>query len=67
MSEKNLRIERDPSSLLYRIKWEGGGQIPDLLQGQYTSVAKAEEQIARWKSQTSRTPAVSVAPQKERK
>lgn len=67
MSEKNLRIERDQKTLLYRIKWEGGGQLPDLLQGQYTSVAKAEEQIARWKSQTSRTPAVRVSPQKENK
>lgn len=59
MSEKQLLIEQAPGSTLLRIRWGGGGQIPAMLAGQFTSVRAAEEQIALWKDQTKRTPDVA--------
>lgn len=59
MSEKQLLIEQAPGSTLLRIRWEGGGQVPALLSGQFTSVKAAEDQIALWKDQTKRAPEVA--------
>jgi hypothetical protein len=59
MSEKKLLIEKEPGSTLFRIRWEGGGQVPALLAGGFTSVKFAEEQIALWKEQTQRTTEVA--------
>lgn len=55
MTEKTLRIERDPASTLWRIKWDNGGELPSELGGAYTSPVVAQARIDAWKAQNVRT------------
>ena len=48
--EKGFKIERANNSMLWEIKFEGGGQIPNALTGLYTSKRDAEQAIARFQS-----------------
>lgn len=65
---KNLRIESDPGSALVRIAFEGGGEVPDMLKGLYTSPADAQRAIEVWKASGGRDVEVKVqADEDERK
>lgn len=55
MTEKTLRIEREPASTLWRIKWDNGGELPPELVGAYTSPTIAQAHIDAWKAKNTRT------------
>jgi hypothetical protein len=45
-SDKALRIyQSDVNYTLYEIRWEGGGQVPAVLKGQFTSPSLAQKKI----------------------
>lgn len=46
---RSLRIEKVPSTTLYCIKWNGGGEVPADLSGYYTTTGAAQEAINIWK------------------
>jgi hypothetical protein len=48
-NERSLRIEKVPASTLVRIAWNGGGEVPQSLQGSFTSHAAARQAIEVWK------------------
>ncbi len=51
MSEKRtLRIEKVPATSLLCIRWNGGGEVPAMLSGNYTSHAAAKQAIKVWQS-----------------
>ena len=43
---KSYRLVRDVN--LYRIEWEGGGQLPKALSGRYTSAKEANKAITEY-------------------
>lgn len=45
---KTLEIEGVPNSALVRIKWQGGGELPAELRGNFTSASYAKARIAEW-------------------
>jgi hypothetical protein len=47
---KNFRIDPVPSSSLVSIAFEGGGEVPDVLKGHYTTPAAAKIAIEVWKA-----------------
>lgn len=47
---RSLRIERVPATTLVCIKWNGGGEVPALLSGNYTSHAAAKQAIVSWQA-----------------
>lgn len=51
---RSLRIEKVPATTLYCIKWNGGGEVPAMLSGNYTSQHAAKLAIAVWKSTADR-------------
>jgi hypothetical protein len=57
---KRLRVEQVPGNTLLRFAYEGGGEVPDDLKGQYTSYAEAKRKLAVWESQN---PERNVSPQ----
>lgn len=46
---RSLRIEKVPASTLVCIKWNGGGEVPAALSGNYTSRTAAQRDIELWK------------------
>ncbi|QXN67704.1 hypothetical protein [Vibrio phage VP41s3] len=47
--EKKLIVELVPNSgTLYSIRYEGGGQVPEFLKGEYTSYAEANRRITQY-------------------
>lgn len=51
MTEKrSLKIEKVPATTLVCIKWNGGGEVPAMLTGNYTSPAAAKQAIRVWES-----------------
>lgn len=48
--KRNLKVVPVPSSTLVRVVWEGGGEVPDALKGQYTSSYAANMAILAWYS-----------------
>lgn len=47
--EKKLIVELVPNQgTLYVIKYEGGGQLPKFLEGEYTSYAEANQRIKQY-------------------
>lgn len=62
MSIRSLRIEKVPSTTLYCIKWNGGGEIPKELSGTYTSMHLAREAMDIWKKQNDRVEVVEESP-----
>lgn len=51
---RSLRIEKVPSTTLYCIKWNGGGEVPAELAGHYTTTYAAQQAINIWKSNNGR-------------
>lgn len=51
INKRSLLILPVPASTTVHIKWEGGGEVPAQLQGQYTSRKAALDAIAVWRSQ----------------
>lgn len=51
---RSLRIEKVPATTLVCIKWNGGGEVPAVLSGTYTSHAAAKLAIDVWKAQNGR-------------
>lgn len=47
-NSKSLRIEKVPASTLLCIKWNGGGEVPAVLSGTYTSYYAANQAIKAW-------------------
>lgn len=45
---KALRVVPVPASSLVTIEFEGGGEVPDALKGNFTSVATARARIREW-------------------
>jgi hypothetical protein len=45
---KALILEPVPGGALLRFRWEGGGEVPAALSGQYTSVAVGRKAAAAW-------------------
>ncbi len=54
MEKRTLRGEHVPACALYRIAWNGGGELPDVLKSMYTSPAQAERAIEVWMLQNHR-------------
>jgi hypothetical protein len=49
MAEKELVvISSDVSPMLFKIKYAGGGQLPEMLSGQYTSFHNAKSAIQHY-------------------
>jgi hypothetical protein len=42
MTAKALKIVRVPNAPHYEVRWEGGGEVPAILQGTFTSVGRHE-------------------------
>jgi hypothetical protein len=42
--DKKLLIERMPDGLMY-VKFEGGGQLPDILKGKFTSLERIKQLV----------------------
>lgn len=53
-NSKSLRIEKVPASTLLCIKWNGGGEIPAVLSGTYTSYQTAKQAINAWMADNDR-------------
>lgn len=64
---KNLVIEKVPQSTLCRIKWEGGGELPEQLKGEFTNSAVAKVFIASWLSQNPDREVEVLVPDQEQK
>ena len=47
-NKRNLTVVKVPYSTLYAVAWEGGGELPDKLKGQYTTHAEAKIAIQAW-------------------
>ena len=47
-SEKSFIVMRQDLGILYRVGLEGGGVVPDVLSGQYTSIKAAEYDIEKY-------------------
>lgn len=47
-SEKSFIVMKQDLSILYRVGLEGGGVVPDILSGQYTSIKAAEYDIEKY-------------------
>lgn len=47
-SEKSFVVMKQNLGVLYRVGLEGGGVVPDVLSGQYTSIAAAEMDIKKY-------------------
>lgn len=60
---RSLRIEKVPSSTLLCIKWNGGGEIPGVLSGTYTSYHAANQAIKAWLAEQSEREVEVVAPE----
>lgn len=52
--KRSLRIEKVPASTLVCIKWNGGGEVPKQLSGNYTSHLLAKRAIEVWKQENGR-------------
>lgn len=66
MSTRTLRIEPVPASTLCRIVWNGGGEVPAVLSGHFTSPAAAKMHIDSWlASQPDRDIGETVVVQRE--
>lgn len=50
MTKRELKVVPVENSTLYRVVWDGGGELPDMLKSNYTSPAEAKTAIARWKA-----------------
>lgn len=48
INRRALIIEPIPQSANLRIVWDGGGQVPNALSGQYTTHAAAKQAIIIW-------------------
>lgn len=49
MADKELVVvSSDKSPMLFKIKYAGGGQLPDMLSGQYTSHHAAKSAIKKY-------------------
>ena len=46
-TKKALRVQHAPNGML-EIKWNNGGQLPDVLTGYFTSADVAQEAIVRF-------------------
>lgn len=51
---RSLRIEKVPATTLVRVVWNGGGEVPGVLSGTYTSHAAAKLAIDVWKAASGR-------------
>lgn len=51
---RSLRIEKVPATTLVRIVWNGGGEVPAVLSGNYTSALQARFAIESWKAAAGR-------------
>lgn len=47
-SDKSFIVMKQDVGVLYRIGLEGGGVVPDVLSGQYTSITAAEMDIKKY-------------------
>lgn len=47
-SEKSFIVMKQDLGVLYRIGLEGGGVVPDVLSGRYTSIKAAEHDIQKY-------------------
>lgn len=64
---KNLVIEQVPQSTLCRIRWEGGGEVPAKLSGEFTNPVVAKQFIDAWLAENpDRDVEVKNAPSAER-
>lgn len=48
--EREFLIDRDLSGLYY-VRYEGGGKLPEILKGKFTSITLLETAIDRYKAQ----------------
>lgn len=62
MTERSLRIEKVPATTLVCIKWNGGGELPAALQGNFTSHLQAKRVIDIWKINNDRLDVVEDSP-----
>lgn len=59
---RSLRIEKVPATTLVRVVWNGGGEVPAVLSGTYTSPLAAKRAIEVWKAQSGRTEVEEESP-----
>ena len=59
---RSLRIEKVPATTLVCIKWNGGGEVPAVLSGTYTSVSLAQKAIDIWKATNDRDVEIESPP-----
>lgn len=64
---RSLRIEKVPAAALYCIKWNGGGEVPAVLSGHYTSPLAAQQAIDAWAASAEREVEVESPPADEAK
>lgn len=48
VTKRELIIVATPASTLLHVEWDGGGEVPDMLKGQFTSPMEAQNAIARY-------------------
>lgn len=53
---KELQVVKEVNSSLYRIKFEGGGELPKALSGRYTSTKLAQDAINNYLAQRDTKP-----------
>jgi hypothetical protein len=47
--EKQLVVERQPDGM-YIVKWTAGGELPDILKGKWTNLARATTAITNFQN-----------------
>jgi hypothetical protein len=60
MVAKALKIVRVPNAPHYEVRWEGGGEVPAILQGTFTSVMDAMNHITVWEDTREKDEPVEV-------
>lgn len=48
---RTIRIERTPVGAGFRFAWNGGGEVPDRLKGDFTSEKIAKEHFTAWNAE----------------